>query len=170
SSSAVFLGKVTNVGFEYKPITSLLNKIYNKLYLPQPYYHTDMFSGRQINFEVKSSWKYVSTIKISLRDRDVCGYGYKPFVLGKEYLIYAYLSDNNLESDLNIDTFSRVLEAPYTIEDFTYLNTLSTLPLKPVHSYTRAYWFGIAMSLIALWSINRLKRQRRNKLTDKLSN
>jgi hypothetical protein len=79
SVDAVFLGKVTHVGVECKPITSWLNEIYYKLFPPPPYYYTDMFSGERVTFAVKSSWKSVSTTEITLRSHDDCGYGYTPF-------------------------------------------------------------------------------------------
>jgi hypothetical protein len=158
NSSAVFLGKVTYVGFNYEPFASLLNEIYNKLYPPLLNYYTDKFSGVRVDFEVKSSWKYVSTIKISLRDHDVCGYGYKGFVLGQDYLIYAYLADNNLNSDLNINTFSRTLAAQYATEDLSYLKTQPSLLLTPVQDTGWIYGLGAIMFLLALWRVRRSRR------------
>ncbi len=159
NSSAVFLGKVTFVGFNYEPLALLLNDIYNKLYPPPPnYYYTDKFSGVRVDFEVKSSWKFVSTTKISLRDHDVCGYGYKGFVIGKDYLIYAYLSGNNLKGDLNVDTFSRTLEASYATDDLSYLKTQPTLPLAPVKDTGWIYGLSAIVILLFLGFIKRSKR------------
>jgi hypothetical protein len=159
-SSAVFFGTVTYVGFNYEPFASLLNEIYNKLYPPPPYYSTDMFSGVRVEFEVKKSWKYVSTTKTSLRDHDVCGYGYKGFIPGEDYLIYAYLADNNLKSDLNIDTFSRTLAAQYATEDLSYLKTQPSLPLTPAQDTGWIYGLGAITILLVLWQIRRSRQLR----------
>lgn len=165
SVHAVFLGEVTHVESEYKPVTTFLNKIYNILYPPSPYYYTDMFSGEQVTFVVKTSWKNVSTTKVSLLSHDDCGYGYMPFTKGKDYLIYAYHSNNNLKSDLNIGFCSRTVEIPYAVDDLSYLKTLPTLPLTPLQNYTWLYFIGIAVStLVFYWVLiqNRQKKDIRN--------
>jgi len=161
SVDAVFLGEVTHVGSEYKPITSFLNKIYNILYPPAQYYYTDMFSGERVTFAVKSSWKNISTTEVSLRSRDDCGYGYMPFVSGTDYLIYAYHANNNLKSDLNVGFCSRTVEVSYMAEDLAYLNTLPTLPLTPVQNYTWLYYTGTAIFTLVLYLVFTLSEQKK---------
>ncbi|MCI0550390.1 MAG: hypothetical protein L0287_05510 [Anaerolineae bacterium] len=161
SVNAVFLGEVTHVAIEYKPITSFLNKVYNILYPPPPYYSSDVFSGERVTFAVKSSWKNVSTTEVSLRSHDDCGYGYYPFSSGKDYLIYAYNHYNDPKSDLYVGFCTRTVEVSYAAEDLSYLNTLPTLPLTPVQNYAWLYYTGTAIFTLVLYLVFTSSRQKK---------
>ena len=161
SVDAVFLGKVSHVGSEYKPITSFLNEIYNILYPPPPYYYADVFEGKRVTFAVKSSWKKVSTTEVSLRSHDDCNYGYYPFISGKDYLIYAYNHYNDPKSDLYAGFCTRTVEVNYAAEDLSYLNTLPTLTLTPVQNYAWLYYAGTSIFSLILYLVFTSSRQKK---------
>ncbi len=131
-SDAVFTGTVIKTDDNYSLLFSILDKILGRIGMQSySFYRNDKYWGRSIFFTVMDSWKGV-TETIVEADTDYgggdCGYA---FVIGNDYLVYAYHAYGQPGNYLVTSICSRNSELSFATEDLTYLNTLPTLPLNP---------------------------------------
>jgi len=155
-ASAVFTGTVTNITDPRANIViPLFDRILNWLGLPSTSYYGFGYSsnalyGYRVELVVNSSWKGVSTTPVQIHTGyggGDCGFG---FVLGNQYLVYAYGPGNELGAGI----CSRTAEATNTAEDLAYLSTLPKLPLTPVTLVSPT--FGLSIGAFAFLVVSTL--------------
>ena len=140
-SGAVFIGKVTSISPNSSLAISLLVRMFDAINLHPTYLYTERFWGYDVTFAVHKSWKNVSTTSVTVHTGSGggdCGY---PFNQGDDYLVYAY----EWKDSLGTGSCSRTTEISGATEDLSYLNTIPTLALTPVYSYSWLIFTGASV-------------------------
>lgn len=158
---AVFTGKVIAVAAKSSPVIDLLRKLFSRNSLYPAFLYSDRFWGNDVTFTVNKSWKGVTTTKVTIHTgsgEGDCGYG---FIQGDDYLVYAYNAQNG--DRLGASICSRTTVVSRAAEDLSFLNTMPTLPLTPVHDYTWLYITGMLLFVIAVCLLLTIKLIRRHR-------
>ena len=110
------------------------------------------------NFQVGDSWKGVTTTTVAIRTAvsgASCGY---TFDVGKQYVVYAYQYNGELETSI----CTRTSEVALATADLNYLSTLPKLALTPTASSPTLFYIVVGLLvaiavalLIATWLIRR---------------
>ncbi len=158
---AVFTGKVIAVTAKPSPAIALLGRLLSRIGQYPTFLYSDRFWGNDVTFTVNKSWKGVTTTKVTIHTGSGggdCGYG---FIQGDDYLVYAYNAQNG--DRLGASICSRTTVVSSAAEDLSFLNTMPTLPLTPVHDYTWLYITGILLFVIAVCLLLTIKFIRRHR-------
>ena len=150
---AVFVGVVTNiVSASARSNYHRLTRVYNKLVPPLPYIPALQSLNQIITFQVRDSWKGVTSTRLSVFTFGGGDCGYR-FVEGKRYLVYSHRRE---DGSFWVTSCSRTIatEALRAAEDPAYLQPIPTLelspafPLRPVISAIL-----VVVTLIIVWRV-----------------
>lgn len=129
-ANVVFTGKVIRITDNYYPIFSFLDWVMSKLGMRSYHFYQGKLYGYSVFFTVDKSWKGIKEKVVEVHTGyggGDCGYS---FTVGSDYLVYAYYAYGVPGNYWITSICSRTAESSNAAEDFSYLNTLPTVPLQ----------------------------------------
>jgi len=148
---AVFTGQVVYISSANGVWMNAVTRSFMALGFHPADFQDRLFPGRRVVFEVDRSWKGVTTSSVTIRtgynDWNSSSY---PFEIGSYYLVYASHAYGDPNKDLLTSRCHRTMESPNNSEDIAYLNTLSTLELRPYPAIIRIIEGNLIVPILLL--------------------
>lgn len=130
NANAVFTGRVIRVVDNYYPVFAVLDWALWKLGARSYNFYTGKHYGYSVFFSVDKSWKGVKETVVEVHTGyggGDCGYS---FNVGSDYVVYAHYAYGVPGNYWVTSICSRTADTSNATDDFNYLNTLPTLPLR----------------------------------------